>query len=752
LRFQILSADEQMRERRLEFGKLSLLAAIIAFLVAILAVLFRYLISWVFSVAFADPDELLAMSWENRIWYALIPALGGLIVGPLVWWGAREAKAHGVPEVMDAVIRFGGRIRMRAAFFKGLTAAVTIGTGGSAGREGPIVHMGSAVGSNMAQFLKVKTSHTKILLGCGAAAAVTATFNTPIAGVLFAVELILMEFKTRSFIPLVIASVIATVVAPGVDGSIQHALTGEWPDNVWEQTPAFNVPDKDAFPTIAPWDLVAYLGLGIMCGLLALLFIRVLFRTEDFFRSLKSKPWLKPVMGGLLLGGIGLVFPWVHGIGYGSVDAVLNGEFMADSGWTLTAIIGLMAVLSLVKIMGVGLTLGSGSSGGIFAPALFIGAMAGGAYGATLNHFFPDSSAPYFAYAMVAMGALVAASTRGTLTAILMIFEMTQAYQMILPLLFACVIADMVASMGSPETIYTRKLLRRGINIVQDLEPNIMQLFSVRDVMVPLEDVITIHPDDALHKVVAVIRRTGHNGFPVIDDLGRLVGVVTHEDTRNAHNQGDLFVTATELMTTDMVIVTPYETGETALRRMGDRRISHLPVVDPYDGTKLMGWISKGDLVFAYEDYHRRMDQPITDEIVELEEFVPDETAERMEGALTPPSLMGRLFRGKAKEQPTDVQPVTEGPEVVTIELEEPTTPHVAVEEPAMVGKEEPPSRGERPVTAEEAGWEEEPASRGGQALPVAQARMAREEWEEQPAERPGKDAEAVDRLKKRKL
>jgi CIC family chloride channel protein len=748
LRFQILSADEEMRERRWEFGKLSLLAAVIAFIVAILAVLFRYLIAWVFDVAFADPDELLDMTWDNRLLYALIPAIGGLIVGPLVWWGAREAKAHGVPEVMDAVIRFGGRIRMRAAFFKGLSAAVTIGTGGSAGREGPIVHMGSALGSNMGQFLKVKSAHTKILLGCGAAAAVTATFNTPIAGVLFAFELILMEFKTRSFIPLVIASVIATVVAPGVDGSIQYMLTGSWPTDIWARTPAFRVPAASEFPTIAPWDLMAYLGLGIMCGLLALLFIKVLYRTEDIFRSLKTKPWAKPAIGGLILGSLGLLFPWVHGIGYGSIDAVLNGEFMADSGWTLTAIIGLMAVLSLVKILGVGLTLGSGGSGGIFAPALFIGAMAGGAYGATLNHFFPDSSAPYFAYAMVAMGALVAASTRGTLTAILMIFEMTQAYQMILPLLFACVIADMVASMGSPETIYTRKLLRRGIKIVQDLEPNIMQLFSVKDVMVALEDVITLHPDDALHKVVAVIRRTGHNGFPVLDDEGRLVGVVTHEDTRNAHNQGDLFVTVTELMTTDMITVTPYQTGETALRRMGDRRISHLPVVDPYDDSKLMGWVSKGDLVFAYEDYHRRMDAPLTDEAGELEEFIPDEPEERLEGALEPPSLLSRVFGRKGRKVPADKVEVVEvgEPEVVVLELEEPRPlSRVESTEAEPVAREEPPA-------GDASEWEETPEEQPAPVKGTEVAPMTESEWVETPGKKAKKDVDKVAKIKKRSL
>jgi CIC family chloride channel protein len=663
------------RQQQREYAKLGALAVFVSLVVAFLAVLFRYLIDWIFDTTFATPGELLDMSIETRLWYVIIPAIGGLIVGPLIWWGAREARMHGVPEVMDAVLRFGGRIRMRVVAVKGLAAAVTIGTGGSAGREGPIVHMGSGLGSNVGQVMGLTSAQTKILLGCGAAAGITATFNTPIAGVLFAIELILMEFKTRSFIPLVIASVIATMVAPAFDASLQYTIEGEWPEDPWSRTPAFSVPQD--FTLDNPWELAAYLGLGIICGLLALLFITFLYKTEDFFNSLKTKRWLKPAIGGLLLGGVGLLFPWVYGIGYGSIEDVLNNRFL--EGWTLSewAFVGMMSVLALVKILGVSLTLGSGSSGGVFAPALFIGAMAGGAYGVALGIIFPGSTASYGAYALVAMAALVAASTRGTLTAILMIFEMTRVYDIILPLLFACVIADMVATLGSPETIYTRKLLRRGVMIVQDLEPNVMQLFAVKDVMVPREDVVTISPDDALHKVVAIIRRSGHNGFPVLDEEGKLVGVVTHEDTRNAHNRGDLFLKAEDLMTTDMVSVTPYDTGEVALRRMGGRHISHLPVVDPYDETKLMGWISKGDLVFAYEDYHHRMEAPISDHTLEMDDGEPDQV-KPLEETLEPPSLLGRLL-GRRTSKQADV------PEA--IEVEEPPAADVDVSEPMVADK-----------------------------------------------------------------
>jgi CIC family chloride channel protein len=667
LRFGTGGDGLQSSEAQQEYIKLSILAVFIGLVVAFIAVLFRHLVDFIFVRVFLGGGETL--SFLGPAQYAIIPAIGGLIVGPIIYYWAREAKGHGVPEVMDSVIRFGGRIRLRVVGVKGIASAITIGTGGSSGREGPIVHMGSAVGSNIAQMLKMTPARTKILLGCGAAAGITATFNTPIAGVLFALEIILMEFKTRSFIPIVISSVVATLVAPMVDAAIIFFQTGTWTDNPWAAYPAFDVP---TFTLVSPWELLAYLGLGIICGLLALLYIKFLYRTEDFFDAMKAKPWIKPAIGGLLLGGVGIVFPMVHGVGYESVEEVLNGRLDTVANPYL---IGLMAAMALVKILGVSLTLGSGGSGGIFAPALFIGAMAGGSFGATLNHFFPDSTAMYGAYGLVAMAALVAASTRGTLTAILMIFEMTRVYEIILPLLFACVIADMVASLGSPETIYTRKLLRRGVKIVHDLEPNVMQLFSVKDVMVQREDVVTVGPEDQLHKVVAIIRRTGHNGFPVLDDDKKLVGIVTHEDTRNAHNKGELFLKAKEFMTTDMVTVTPYQTGEEALRAMGDRRVSHLPVVDPYDRTKLLGWLSKGDVVFAYDDYHRRMDAPFCDDdgvavACEDEELATEEVLE-------PPSLASRIFKrkGKKTEKAKDIGSEGDDGEAFEVEIYESEVP-----------------------------------------------------------------------------
>jgi CIC family chloride channel protein len=623
---------------------LGVLAAVVGAVAAVVARLFRLLIEWIWTHAFLGVGDQLDFLGAAR--YALIPVLGGLIVGPIVYYLARETQGSGVPEVMDAVLRFGGRIRARVIGLKAVTAALTIGTGGAAGREGPIVHMGSAIGSNIGQALKLTPAQTKILLGCGAAGGITATFNTPIAGVLFAVELIMMEFKTRSFIPIVISSAIATGVARAFEGG---------------DVPVFG---ELAFAEPYLTELSAYLLLGLVCGLLALLFIKALYTSTALFEKLKVKPWLKPAIGGLFLGILGIAVFHVHGFGYEYVEDILAEE------WTPSGeIVIAMGLLALVKILGVSLTLGSGGSGGVFAPSLFIGCMAGASYGAVVHNLFPDTTASYGAYALVGMAAFVAAATRGTLTAIMMIFEMTRTYEVIVPLLFACVIADMVASIGSPDSIYTKKLSRRGVPIVHDIEPNVMQLFKVGDVMVPREKVETLNPRDELHHLVAIIRRSGHNGFPVLDDNERLVGVVTHEDARKAQHEGRLFERVRDLMSTDLIAVTPDDTGESALRKLGDRKISHLPVVDPQDGQELVGWISKGDIVFAYEDYHRRMEAPLPSGPVATQVVVGEEG----EFVSAPRPLFERLMdlKGRAdrsvEEEPIEVAEPVE-PIEVTVE------------------------------------------------------------------------------------
>ncbi|MBW2435766.1 MAG: chloride channel protein, partial [Deltaproteobacteria bacterium] len=361
------------------------------------AVGFRYLIDFFQTLAYGGKEDLLGLV-VNLPWYhrVLVPAIGGLIVGPLVYFFAREAKGHGVPEVMESVALKGGVIRKRVVVVKTLASAISISTGGSVGREGPIVQIGSAIGSTLGQVLKVSADRMRTLVGCGAAAGIAATFNAPIAGSMFALEVILGDFGLATFSPIVISSVVATAVS--------RAYLGD--------TPAFIVP---VYELVSAWELPMYLVMGIFCAAVGVLFTKTLYRIEDLFDEIKFPDYLKGIIGGLILGAGALFFPQILGVGYGAIDMAL----MQKMAWWL------LLILVPIKILATSITIGSGGSGGIFAPSLFLGAMAGGFFGAVVNQLFPGITASPGAYSIVGMGAVVSATTHGPLAAILILFEMT---------------------------------------------------------------------------------------------------------------------------------------------------------------------------------------------------------------------------------------------------------------------------------------------------------------------------------------
>lgn len=554
--------------------RLNLLALLIGGLGGCGAILFRWLIYAINDLFFFQRPAIHFLSpLEHRLgpWVVLLPAAGGLLVGLITRYLAPETKGHGVPEVMAAMAERGARIRPRVVLAKALASGVCIGSGGSSGREGPIVQIGSAAGSALGQLLRLSSQDLKILVGCGAAAAVAATFNTPIAGVLFAIELILLEFKTRSFVPLVIASVFATVVSRAVLGS----------------QPAFPIP---AYAFQHPGELVFYLILGLLAALIGVLFIEALYRIEDLFERLKVHPVLKPALGGLLLGGLGVFFPWIFGVGYETVSGILD-QGIGEAGFSLMA---LLLMLAFLKIVALSLTLGSGGSGGVFAPSLFIGAAFGGAFGIVVNLAFPLVAAPYPAYALVGMAALFAAVSRATLTSIIMLFEMTRDYNIILPLMFACVVADIIAWLLHPETIYTKKLARRGIRIEQDLEINLLRTRYVGEAMT--RELERISEETPLRDVRDRILETGHQGFPVVDRQGRLVGIITGRDVMDQIKR-DRNLPAGAVAQRRLIVAYPDETLDLAWERMGRHGIGRLPVVAREEPQRLVGFLTKGDLI-----------------------------------------------------------------------------------------------------------------------------------------------------------
>jgi len=555
-----------------EHTTMAVLAALVGLAGGFGAIGFRYLIDFFQSITYGAPGNLLEAvplnPWYYRIWF---PALGGLIVGPLVYFLAREAKGHGVPEVMEAVALKSGIIRKRIVVVKTLASAISIGTGGSVGREGPIVQIGSAIGSSIGQMLRVSADRIRTLVGCGAAAGIAATFNAPIAGSMFALEIILGDFGIATFSPIVISSVVATAVS-------RHFLGN---------TPAFIVP---AYHLLSPWELPLYATLGLFCAVVSVTFTRFLYRTEDFFNALKFPEYLKAPLGGLSLGLMALAFPHVLGVGYGAIDLALLQEL---SWWTLFLLIP-------CKILATSITIGSGGSGGIFAPSLFLGAMTGGFFGTIVHYLFPLVTASPAAYSIVGMAGVVSGTTHGPLSAILILFEMTGDYKLILPLMIACILSTLASRQLLRESIYTLKLVRRGVDIRAGKEVNVLKAIPVKEVMNPKPD--TIPETLTLGQLSEKVKKSKHNSFPVLDHQGKLTGILSFFDYRDVLFDEDLkdLVVAKELATMMLVTVSINDNLYDALDKITKKDFSILPVVSPGDSSRLVGVLSRRDIIGAY--------------------------------------------------------------------------------------------------------------------------------------------------------
>ena len=485
-----------------ELIQLNFIAAIVGIGAGFAAIGFRALIGFLQNILLHDQFDYHLISPVHHVrgyWIIIILPLGLLLTTIITRYLAREATGHGVPEVIEAVWTRSGRIRKRIVAVKALASGITIASGGSVGREGPIVQIGSAFGSSIGQFLNLKPKAMKTLVGCGAAGAIAATFNTPIAGVIFAIEIIVLELKTKSFVPLVISSVFATVIS-------RYFLGNE---------PAFFVPE---YFLKTPYELAFYLALGILAGIVGVIVIKTLYGIEDVFNDWKAPFWIKPLLAGVCVAFIGLQFPQVFGVGYEAIGDVLQGnsEFVV------------MASLVVLKILAMSLTLAGGGSGGVFAPSLFIGAMLGGSFGYIVHELFPYSTSSYGAYALVGMAALFSATGRATFTAIVILFEMTLDYSIILPLMFVCVAADQVSWALSKESIYSLKLKRKGLNFRTDLSVNLMSITPVKDIMTTELDLIT--QDMSLEHIKSHLLPQNHSTYPIVNQKNELIGTISKQN------------------------------------------------------------------------------------------------------------------------------------------------------------------------------------------------------------------------------
>ncbi|HEX5041703.1 MAG TPA: chloride channel protein [Candidatus Polarisedimenticolaceae bacterium] len=504
---------------------------------------------------------------------------GGAVVGLLLLLFRDKVQDRGTAGIIEAITREKGYLSSRRLAAEVPAIVLTVGSGGSLGREGCLVHTGATLGSWLGRRVHLAGNRLNVLVGCGFAAGISAAYNAPIGGALFALEVILGNFALESFGPIVVASAMGTVVS-------RLLISAQ---------PAYHPPPAEVM--VSGWEIGHHLTLGILIGLGAVLFISTLQAARSFFARLPLPIWIKPVLGFALVGAIGIRFPQVFGNGFGTVDLALRGAFP----------LALVLVLPLVKAAATAITRGSGGAGGIFTPTLFVGAMMGSAYGTWIHALFPNTSADPGAYALVGMGAMLAGTTQAPLTAILMIFELTGDYPIILPLMLACTTAILTARLIGFESIYTQPLRERGVRLGGRLEELVMDRIRVGDLM--RRSAPPVRESDSLAVVVRRFKDEGRKELFVVDDAERLRGSVTIGDLSEYLGSAELMGTtrAVEVMYRDLPLLQRDDRLSDAIGRWAHLSRDRLPVVDGKETQHLVGELSSGDIFSLYnqEVLHR---------------------------------------------------------------------------------------------------------------------------------------------------
>ncbi|MFI5046831.1 MAG: chloride channel protein [Acidimicrobiia bacterium] len=494
-------------------------------------------------------------------------AAGGLVVSLLARWSP-VIRGHGIPEAMDAVLTRQSRIAPRAAVAKPVSSAVAIGTGGPFGAEGPIIVTGGALGSLIGQLIRVTPSERKILLACGAAAGMAATFGAPLAAVVLAIELLLFEFSHRAFVPLVVSASVA--------GAMHGALFGPGP--------LFHVPPH----SYAGLDSLPVFGLvGIACGLLAVVTCKGLFLVEAGFRRTVVPQFWHPIIGAIGFACVGLLVPRALGVGYDTINDVLADRLS----------IGLLVALLVGKLLAWWIALGSGTSGGTLAPILLVSGAFGSLLGALINEVVPALHLSPGAVALVAMAATFGAATRATFTAIVFAFELTRDYRAIIPIMLAAVIADLVAGALLDHGLMTEKLARRGLHVPLDYEPDYLQATRVAAAMT--SPVVALPADALVEDARTRVTGTSHGAYPLVDGHDRCVGIVSRSDLLGEESAPG--VPLSRIGSPDVVAVTPEDTLLTALERIVDEEVEHLPVLDAQ--RHVVGMCTRTDILRARSRY-----------------------------------------------------------------------------------------------------------------------------------------------------
>lgn len=564
--------------------KVSLLAVIVGALAGITAKLLHDLIGIVTHLVYYGEFHAEIVSPLDSplgIFIIFIPAIGGLIIGAMAKWGTPLVRGHGIPEAMEAILKNKSRVSPKVALLKPLSAAISIGSGQPFGAEGPIIQTGGALGSVIGQILHMTASERKVLLACGAAGGLAATFNTPIAAMVFAIELLLFEFRTRSFVPLAISCTVATGIYIQIFGA----------------EPIFTVP-QTTFGH--PINLVFFLFLGVICGGVGIALTRSLYWLEDIFHRLPINTYFHPAIGGLFVGVVGYLVPTllypgvdVFGPGYYLIENILNAQY------PVMFLVILLVAKSAVWLV----SLGSGTSGGTLAPIFMIGAIVGSLFGVVVTHLFPDMGLVPLAFAMAGMAAVFGSSTNATFASVIFVFEITQSYESILPVLITSVIADAIVTHWLPTSILTEQLRRAGILVHQEYEANVLNVIPVSSVM-DKDPVIVPETMPVLNLIEGikegVPELTRHYGIFVINDNKELTGIITRSVILRSLAEVDETAIVSDIAHQDLIITYPDESVEVAMARMLKADVGRLPVVSRENSRQILGYLSRANVIGAH--------------------------------------------------------------------------------------------------------------------------------------------------------
>ncbi len=502
-----------------------LLAAVIGAVVGYAVLIFRYTIGNVQSLwlGHAGHDVVATLAADKPWWLILIvPALGGLLVGLLLQYALPKRRPEGVADVIEAKAIGGGHINFIHGLGSALVAAISLGAGASAGREGPAVHLGATLASGIGRHFQLPASAKRTLLGCGVAAAVSASFNAPIAGVLFALEVILAHYALSAFIPIVIASVCATLVTRNHFGDF----------------PAFILPD---YEITSYWEFPAFALLGITCGVVAICFQFVAMSAEWAARGITMPLWLRPVVGGVMIGAIGVFLPEILGVGYEATNAALTQKF------TLV----MLLVLLVAKTVATSITLASRFGGGVFSPSLYLGAMTGAAFGIIAAWVFPEYASSNGLYAIVGMGAVAAAVLGAPISTALIVFELTLDYQVVIAALPAISLASGMMQAFHGQSFFHWQLSQRGLFLHEGRHQQIVREIHVRDILTPLseeeaaepperdDEMPMLTPEDTLAAALRAFDMASYTRIPVVDgsDTSKVLGWAEHITALNTYNK-----------------------------------------------------------------------------------------------------------------------------------------------------------------------------------------------------------------------